>query len=86
MSPTLAGGFLTTVPPGKPPKNFLFTPGKFVFLFLDICLQVIRAAESFLEGNLVRPDLFPSSWRKDFEHELDWPWYTPSSIVNTPDF
>ena len=44
-----------------------------MFLFLDICLGMIRAPESLQKGSLIKPDLFSSSWRKDFEHELDWP-------------
>ena len=33
VSPALAGGFLTTVPPGKPEKNFFLTGFFGLFLF-----------------------------------------------------
>ena len=35
MSPALAGGFLTTVPPGKPNARFLDKPDKFILKFIS---------------------------------------------------
>ena len=39
VSPALAGGFLSTVPPGKPPKIVFFFNDTYAYYFIDHAIQ-----------------------------------------------
>ena len=58
MSPALAGGFLTTVPPGKPSRVFLISV---IVLFITVCL-LFSSFRSLLNVSCIFSILFLRFW------------------------